>query len=81
MGPPPQSPQFAQFKKNEKQIQLRVGSVLKQWMDNYWEDFDHELTQRVVDFAENMPAELSSLANQLKAAILKRVKNFPFLRC
>ena len=46
-------------------------------MENHWQDFDHDLTQQLVDFTDNLPHEEATIANQLRQAILKRVsQNF-----
>lgn len=45
-------------------------------MDNYWDDFDHEMTEKVVNLSDIVDSD--QLKKQLKEAILKRVNNFPF---
>lgn len=65
------------YRKNTvKVIQLRVCTVLKAWLDVQWQDFDHELTQQVVNFVDNLPMEYEVVAHGLRQAILKRVFYF-----
>ncbi len=42
-------------------------------MEHHWQDFDHDLTQEVVTFVDNLPSDFRNLADQLRQAILKRV--------
>lgn len=61
--------------KKIKQIQLKVCNVLKYWMENYYQDFNHELTQLVVNFVDNLPTEQKNLVGkQINKAVLQRVK-------
>jgi len=41
-------------------------------MDFYWQDFDHNLTEQVVNFKDNLQDNDSHVIDQLRQAILKR---------
>eukprot|EP01114_Cavostelium_apophysatum_P016104 TRINITY_DN4525_c0_g1_i1.p1 TRINITY_DN4525_c0_g1~~TRINITY_DN4525_c0_g1_i1.p1 ORF type:complete len:1270 (-),score=350.50 TRINITY_DN4525_c0_g1_i1:96-3905(-) len=60
------------FQRTAVVIQLKVCSVLKSWMEMQWQDFDHELTQQVVNFVDNLPPQFEIMSNQLRQSILKR---------
>lgn len=67
------SQEYENFIKNTQiPIQLRVCSTIKHWMEHYWNDFDHELTEQVVSFVDNLPENDTSIT-PLRKAILKRV--------
>lgn len=67
-------PQHLQDKEFTAKIQLRFASVLKNWMENFWQDFDHELTREVVNFVDNLSPDSESLVGApIRKAILKRV--------
>jgi len=73
ISPMENNAEFESFRKTVvRPIQLRVCSVLKHWMETHWQDFDHELTQEIVAFADSLPPESSTLANQIRHAILNR---------
>ncbi len=58
-----------------KRIQLRVCNVLKNWVVQYFDDFDHELIQTVVTFVdEHLDRDgHDSITKILRNAIVKRV--------
>jgi hypothetical protein len=62
-------------KSTQKHIQLKVCNVLRYWLENYWQDFNHELTQMVVYFVDNLPQEQKNLVGkQINKAVLQRVR-------
>lgn len=58
------------------QIQLRVGGVLKQWLDSFFGDFNHALVRTCSDFIDQIIGTtdgLRQLSKNLKAVLEKKV--------
>ncbi|ELR11007.1 Ras guanine nucleotide exchange factor, putative, partial [Acanthamoeba castellanii str. Neff] len=57
-----------------KRIQLRVCNVLKYWVSQHFDDFDHDLIQTVVNFVDESLAVdgHDSVTGVLRNAIVKR---------
>ncbi|KAF2074459.1 hypothetical protein CYY_004241 [Polysphondylium violaceum] len=59
--------------KEKLSIQLRVGNVIKYWVEHHYEDFCYESTKLMVDFVDtHMMIAFPILGNQIRGCILKR---------
>ena len=59
-------------------IQLRVCNTMKYWMDNHYQDFNHDLTEKFIAFVDEIKSSEhtdSKFVAPLQQAIVKRVRS------
>ncbi|KAJ6230896.1 ras guanine nucleotide exchange factor i-related [Anaeramoeba flamelloides] len=67
---------YTEFKKHRKFIQMRVGNVLKKWIEDHFSDFNDRLISEIYKFIDNTVFRdgHSSLSKNLRNAISRMQK-------